>query len=79
MEWPFRTPQAKKEAEEAEPAHRWWEEEELPDGQKWTTLEHNGPLFPDPYNPLPARVKLKWVLTPTQLNAYPFASAIKAP
>uniref|UniRef100_A0AAY4A042 DNA topoisomerase I n=1 Tax=Denticeps clupeoides TaxID=299321 RepID=A0AAY4A042_9TELE len=33
-----------------------WEEGKSSDGQKWTTLEHNGPLFPPEYEPLPNNV-----------------------
>ena len=36
---------------------RWWEEPVCSDGRKWTTLEHNGPLFPPPYESLPNNVK----------------------
>ena len=33
----------------------WQEEEEssLPEGLKWTSLSHKGPLFPPEYEPLP--------------------------
>lgn len=37
--------------------------QENPEGdgtKKWDTLEHNGPMFPDPYTPLPDGVKLKY-------------------
>lgn len=30
-------------------AHKWWEEDELPDGVQWRTLEHTGVVFPDDY------------------------------
>ena len=36
---------------------KWWEEEPLPKGVKWLTLEHEGPLFPPVYDPLPIDVK----------------------
>ena len=32
-------------------ANKWWEKEELPEGMKWRTLEHNGLMFPPPYKP----------------------------
>lgn len=47
----------KKKEEEEEEVWRWWEEKKYADGRKWTTLEHKGPLFDDPYVPLPADVK----------------------
>lgn len=43
-----------------EPVYKWWEEEELPDGQKWRTLEHRGPMFPPEYEPLPKTVQLRY-------------------
>jgi hypothetical protein len=48
----------KKDDEPEEEVYRWWEEEELPDGQKWRTLEHYGPLFPPEYIRLPRTVHL---------------------
>lgn len=60
-----RTPKAKKEKkdEEQEEVFRWWENN--PDGNgddsvKWTTLEHNGVIFPPPYEPLPSNVKMNY-------------------
>ncbi|CAF0777343.1 unnamed protein product [Adineta steineri] len=47
----------RKKKEEDEDVWRWWEEEKYTDGRKWTTLEHKGPLFPPPYEPLPNHVK----------------------
>lgn len=34
-----------------------WEEEKKDDGVKWTFLEHKGPVFAPPYEPLPKSVK----------------------
>lgn len=34
-----------------------WEEEKKEDGVKWKFLEHKGPLFAPPYEPLPDHVK----------------------
>uniref|UniRef100_A0A672PBW0 DNA topoisomerase I n=1 Tax=Sinocyclocheilus grahami TaxID=75366 RepID=A0A672PBW0_SINGR len=34
-----------------------WEEEKCTDGSKWRFLEHKGPVFPPPYEPLPDRVR----------------------
>ncbi|KAI1333294.1 eukaryotic DNA topoisomerase I [Xylariaceae sp. FL0255] len=38
---------------------RWWEMK-TDDSIKWQTLEHNGVLFPPPYEPLPKNVKLMY-------------------
>ncbi|KAG8963017.1 DNA topoisomerase 1 [Tulasnella sp. 419] len=51
------------EKEEEEEIHRWWEQQQLMDGDtsiKWNTLEHNGVMFPPPYAPLPKSVKMKY-------------------
>lgn len=49
------------EEEEEEEGYRWWEDPTNGDGTiKWTTLEHNGVVFPPPYEPLPANVKMKY-------------------
>ncbi|KAK2798435.1 DNA topoisomerase 1 [Onygenales sp. PD_10] len=49
------------EAEEAEEEYRWWEDPSKGDGTiKWTTLEHNGVVFPPPYEPLPKNVKMNY-------------------
>ncbi|OJD27253.1 hypothetical protein ACJ73_01353 [Blastomyces percursus] len=49
------------EGEEAEEEYRWWEDPTQGDGTiKWTTLEHNGVIFPPPYEPLPKHVKMKY-------------------
>ncbi|KIJ67819.1 hypothetical protein HYDPIDRAFT_107329 [Hydnomerulius pinastri MD-312] len=52
----------KKEEEEAEDVYRWWEAQQASgDGEeKWQTLEHNGVIFPPPYEPLPSHVKMKY-------------------
>lgn len=47
--------------EEEEEEYKWWENQAETDGtQKWTTLTHNGVLFPPAYEPLPKRVKMKY-------------------
>ncbi|CAF0725278.1 unnamed protein product [Adineta ricciae] len=51
------TTTGKRTKKEEEDVWRWWEDEQYTDGRKWTTLEHKGPLFPPPYEPLPSRVK----------------------
>ena len=51
----------KKEEEEPEEVYRWWEDQGNEDGEdKWQTLEHNGVIFPPPYEPLPSHVKMKY-------------------
>ncbi|KAJ3586603.1 hypothetical protein NHX12_012999 [Muraenolepis orangiensis] len=45
----------KKEEEEK---WKWWEEERATDGSKWRFLEHKGPVFALPYQPLPHHVRL---------------------
>ena len=55
----------KEKEEEAEDVYKWWEQDPdqtvVGDGtQKWTTLEHNGVIFPTPYQPLPSHIKMKY-------------------
>ncbi|KAH9972457.1 hypothetical protein BGW80DRAFT_1314640 [Lactifluus volemus] len=55
----------KEKEEETEELYKWWEQDPdqtvVSDGtQKWTTLEHNGVIFPPPYQPLPTHVKMKY-------------------
>ncbi|KAG7207587.1 hypothetical protein KM043_009211 [Ampulex compressa] len=50
------SPRKKKQEEEQE-VWKWWEEEKKNDGTKWTFLEHKGPVFAPPYEPLPPDVK----------------------
>lgn len=57
------------EAEEEEEEYRWWEDPTKGDGtDKWTTLEHNGVVFPPPYEPLPKSVKMRYDGTPVTLQ-----------
>uniref|UniRef100_A0A182UZS7 DNA topoisomerase I n=1 Tax=Anopheles merus TaxID=30066 RepID=A0A182UZS7_ANOME len=37
-----------------------WEEEKRDDGVKWKYLEHKGPVFAPPYDPLPSHVKFMY-------------------
>ncbi|KAJ7924855.1 DNA topoisomerase I [Mycena leptocephala] len=47
--------------EEEEEVFRWWEADANGDGSvKWQTLEHNGVIFPPPYEPLPSNVKMRY-------------------
>jgi len=41
----------KKAKKEEEEQYKWWLEAPLPEGKKWTTLHHNGVVFPPPYVP----------------------------
>ncbi|KAI5454361.1 DNA topoisomerase 1 [Naganishia albida] len=54
----------KSEAEqqqEEDDAYKWWEAQADGDGSsKWTTLEHNGVLFPPAYQPLPKNIRMKY-------------------
>ncbi|OQD73080.1 hypothetical protein PENDEC_c017G03874 [Penicillium decumbens] len=57
------------EKEEEEEEYRWWEDPTKGDGtKKWTTLEHNGVVFPPPYEPLPTNVKMKYDGVPVTLH-----------
>lgn len=49
-------------AESDDEDFKWWEEQNADgeEGPKWSTLEHNGVLFPPEYTPLPSTVKLKF-------------------
>lgn len=60
---------AKVEEEEGDDEkYKWWKEQEQDDGVKWTTLEHNGVLFPPEYTPLPPHVKLYYDGKPLELD-----------
>ncbi|KAL1970520.1 hypothetical protein VTN77DRAFT_4164 [Rasamsonia byssochlamydoides] len=62
-------PEGGEEGEEEEEEYRWWEDPTKRDGTiKWTTLEHNGVLFPPPYEPLPQHVKMKYDGIPVTLE-----------
>ncbi|KAL3492949.1 hypothetical protein BJX62DRAFT_201742 [Aspergillus germanicus] len=64
----------KEESADAEDAeedeeYRWWDDPTKSDGTiKWKTLEHNGVVFPPPYEPLPKNVKLKYDGIPVNLH-----------
>eukprot|EP00057_Strongylocentrotus_purpuratus_P019907 XP_011674381.1 PREDICTED: DNA topoisomerase I, mitochondrial-like isoform X1 [Strongylocentrotus purpuratus] len=47
----------KKKEEEKQEVWEWWKETPHPEGVKWMFLEHTGPLFAPPYEPLPNSVK----------------------
>ncbi|WPH02518.1 Hypothetical protein R9X50_00538300 [Acrodontium crateriforme] len=55
--------------EEEEDEYRWWEDPSKGDGTiKWTTLEHNGVIFPPEYEPLPKTVKMVYDGVPVSLK-----------
>lgn len=57
------------EEEEDEEEYRWWEDPQKSDGTiKWTTLEHNGVVFPPEYEPLPKNVQMIYDGTPVTLH-----------
>ena len=48
-------------AEDEEEEYRWWEDPTKGDGTtKWTTLQHNGVVFPPPYELLPKNIKMRY-------------------
>lgn len=55
--------------DDEEEEYRWWEDPSKSDGtKKWTTLEHNGVVFPPEYEPLPKNVKLRYDGVPVTLH-----------
>ncbi|OQN99476.1 hypothetical protein B0A48_14454 [Cryoendolithus antarcticus] len=60
------------DAEPEEEEYRWWEDTAKGDGtKKWSTLEHNGVIFPPEYEPLPANVSLFYDGKPVKMHAVP--------
>ncbi|XP_035238565.1 DNA topoisomerase 1 isoform X1 [Anguilla anguilla] len=59
----------KKAKKEPEEKWKWWEEERYTDGSKWRFLEHKGPVFAPPYEPLPSKVKFYYDGKPMKLSA----------
>ena len=56
-------------AEEEEDEYKWWEDPTKGDGtSKWTTLSHNGVVFPPPYEPLPKNVRLRYNGVPVEMS-----------
>ncbi|XP_042560995.1 DNA topoisomerase I, like isoform X2 [Clupea harengus] len=58
----------KKAKKEPEEKWKWWEEERSTDGSKWKFLEHKGPVFAAPYDPLPSNVKFYYDGKPMKLS-----------
>lgn len=50
-------------------AEKWWEGVEKKQGNKWKTLQHNGVLFPPPYEPLPSKVQILYKGSPVKLDS----------
>ncbi|XP_056378882.1 DNA topoisomerase I, mitochondrial isoform X2 [Hyla sarda] len=46
----------------------WWEEKNYEDGVKWKFLEHRGPYFAPPYEPLPDDVRFLYDGEPMKLS-----------
>ncbi|OHW92995.1 eukaryotic DNA topoisomerase I [Colletotrichum incanum] len=54
--------------EDEEEEYEWWKDPKKEDDSiKWTTLEHNGVMFPPEYQPLPKNVKLLYDGKPVNL------------
>lgn len=54
--------------EEESEEYKWWEQQQADGSVKWTTLEHNGVLFPPAYEPLPDNVKLIYDGVPVSMH-----------
>ncbi|XP_036447109.1 DNA topoisomerase 1 [Colossoma macropomum] len=59
----------KRSKKEPEDKWKWWEEERYTDGSKWKFLEHKGPVFAPPYEPLPEHVRFYYDGKPMKLSA----------
>ena len=58
------------EADREEEEYRWWEDPTKGDGtKKWETLQHQGVVFPPPYEPLPTNVRLLYEGQPVTMAA----------
>lgn len=65
---PVKKGRAKKDDEEVEEVYRWWDAPKKEDDSiKWETLQHNGVVFPPPYEPLPKNVKVLYDGVPITL------------
>ncbi len=59
---------SKEEEGEEEEEYKWWEQEGENDGSvKWSTMQHNGVIFPPLYEPLPSNIKMKYDDKPISL------------
>lgn len=82
---PEKKTQEDEDAEDEEEEYRWWEDPTKGDGTiKWTTLEHNGVVFPPEYEPLPKHVKMLYDGVPVTMRpeaeeiAYAFGSMLNS-
>lgn len=73
------------EEEDAEEEYKWWEDPSKSDDSiKWTTLEHNGVVFPPDYVPLPKNVQMLYEGQPVTMQpeaeeiAYAFGSMLNS-
>lgn len=58
----------KPEENEENDDYKWWEDDKFGEGpERWNTLEHNGVIFPPPYEPLPSYVKMYYDGKPVNL------------
>uniref|UniRef100_H2Y8H5 DNA topoisomerase I n=1 Tax=Ciona savignyi TaxID=51511 RepID=H2Y8H5_CIOSA len=59
-----------KQKKEPEDKWKWWEEKDnaKDSGVKWKFLEHKGPVFAPPYEPLPKTVQFKYDGKPMKLS-----------
>lgn len=56
--------------DEEKDEYKWWEDEKFGEGdERWQSLEHNGVLFPPPYQRLPDYVRLYYDGKPVTLSA----------
>ena len=80
---PTQAPSAKKDAKKAvkeedleeereddeEEEYRWWEDPTKGDGtKKWTTLQHNGVVFPPPFERLPKNARMLYDGVPVNMS-----------
>ncbi|XP_023209714.1 DNA topoisomerase 1-like [Centruroides sculpturatus] len=63
------TPKKRGKQEEEAEVWKWWEEEKYDGGIKWKTLQHNGPVFAPPYEPIPKNVKFYYNGNPVELSS----------
>ncbi|XP_067142665.1 DNA topoisomerase I, mitochondrial [Centruroides vittatus] len=63
------TPKKRGKQEEEAEVWKWWEEEKYDSGIKWKTLQHNGPVFAPPYEPIPKNVKFYYNGNPLELSS----------
>jgi DNA topoisomerase-1 len=50
-------------------AEKWWENVEKKETKKWKTLQHNGVVFPPPYEPLPSNIRVLYKGKPVKLDS----------